>query len=88
MDALDWYANTIPLGIGIFNRDDLDDDSLAARQVQWINVFLLPMDEIFVPYLYRWKNHCSKCGKQPYLSCFDMETTCETEACRTLASEP
>ena len=44
--------------------------------IDWINVFMLPIDDKFLEYLKRWKTFCSGCGQQSVLGCFDMSITC------------
>jgi hypothetical protein len=65
------------------NRDDLLEDELVARfyalhesNVEWINVWRMPIDDKFLPYMQRWKAHCRGCGEQISLGCFDMTIEC------------
>jgi len=90
LGCLDWYATYVPatkLGIGMMNRDDLTMDGLQARfhaidrsGVEWINHFLLPIDEQFLPSLTRWKSRCKGCGKQSILGCYDFDIDCIDDA--------
>lgn len=88
MGALDWHVTYVPLdilGIGLMNRpNDLSEDDLVARfhamdvsGVNWINIFMLPIAEEFLPFLQRWKTFCSSCGKQTVLGCYDMTISCD-----------
>lgn len=89
LNALDWYVDSIPsdkLGVAMMNRDDLTDDGLLARfhaidksGADWINIFMLPADDIFLPFLQRWKSHCAGCGVQSTLGCYDMTVPCLNE---------
>lgn len=86
LTTLDWHVQTIPierLGIGMMNRADLSIDDLTARfyaidraDISWINIFLMPIDEKFLPFLQRWKTRCAGCGKQTILGCYDMDIAC------------
>lgn len=88
LGALDWYAKYVPLrklGIGLENRTVFSEDELVSRfhalhrySVDWINIWMMPIDEKFLPYLQRWKTFCRGCGKQSILGCFDMTIQCNT----------
>lgn len=88
-NTLDWHVQHVPLkslGVGIMNRNDLTDDGLVARfhaidksGVDWINIFLLPINDEFLPYLKRWKSHCAGCGVQSSLGCYDLDVPCRPE---------
>ena len=87
LGALDWHVTYVPrnvLGIGLMNRADLRETDLVARfhamdvsGVNWINIFMMPIAEEFLPYLQRWKTFCSACGKQTILACYDMTVSCD-----------
>jgi hypothetical protein len=82
LSALDWYSAYIPhgqLAIGLQNRTHFSEDELVTRfhaldkaNVDWINIFMLPIDDKFLEYLKRWKTHCRGCGQQRLLGCYDM----------------
>jgi hypothetical protein len=84
--SLDWHVNNVPLpslAIGMMNRDDLSVDDVTARfyaidksNVDWINMWHFPIDDIFIPFLERWKTHCDGCGVQTILGCYDMAIQC------------
>jgi hypothetical protein len=86
LGCLEWYAKYVPtrnLGIGMSNRDDLTMDGLQARfhaidksGVEWINHFLLPIDDQFLPFMTRWKTRCKGCGLQSVLGCYDFDIEC------------
>jgi hypothetical protein len=86
LGALDWHVQNIPLkylAIGLMNRTDLNENDLTARfhaieksGVDWINIFMMPIADQFLPFLQRWKHHCSGCGKQYILGCYDMTISC------------
>jgi len=86
LNALDWHVEHVPqnkLGVGMMNRDDLTEDGLLARfhamdksGVDWINVFMLPVDDFFLPYLQRWKSFCAGCGAQSVLGCYELAVPC------------
>lgn len=89
LGALDWHVRNIPLdtlAIGMMNRADLTENDLSARfyaieksGVDWINIFLLPIADEFLPFLQRWKSHCAGCGKQPILGCYDWLIECDEQ---------
>ena len=90
LDALDWYTDNVNndrLGMAMMNRDDITDDGLLARfyaihskaAMNWINIFLLPADDMFLYYLKRWKSNCRGCGVQSSLGCFDLTVPCTDE---------
>jgi hypothetical protein len=87
LDALDWYTENVSndqLGMAMMNRDDITEDGLLARfyaihkksEMNWINIFLLPADDMFLYYLKRWKSYCNGCGVQSSLGCFDLTVPC------------
>jgi len=83
LNALEWYKNVIPtkkLGVSVMNRDDLTADGLAARfyaieqsKAEWVNVFMLPAKDEWLPHLKRWKTGCKACG---VLACYDLDAPC------------
>jgi hypothetical protein len=87
MGALDWHVAYVPretLGIGMMNRSDLSESDLVARfhaidksGVDWINIFMMPIADEFLPFLQRWKTFCAGCGKQTILGCYDMTEKCD-----------
>lgn len=87
LGALDWHVTYVPrnlLGIGLMNRTDLTETDLVARfhamdvrGINWINIFMMPIADEFLPYLQRWKTFCSGCGKQTILGCYDMTLSCD-----------
>lgn len=86
LNALDWHVENIPtdkLGVGMMNRNDLTEDGLLARfhaidksGVDWINIFMLPIHDTFLPFLQRWKSYCTGCGLQSVLGCYDLTVPC------------
>mgnify|MGYP000040312638 CR=1 FL=1 len=86
MGALDWHVKHIPLqilAIGMSNRADLTKADLVARfhaidksGVDWINIFMMPIADNFLPFLSRWKTHCAGCGAQSILGCYDLTIEC------------
>ena len=98
LGALDWYVENVPLhslGFGLQNRTAFSEDELVARfyalhhsRVQHINIFMMPVDDKFLPYLARWKSHCRHCGVQTTLGCFDMSIECTNDDDERVASSP
>ena len=90
MGNLDWYVQYTPLetlAIGMMNRIDLTEDDLVARfhalhhsNVDWINIFMMPISDQFLPFLQRWKTRCLGCGKQRVLGCYDMSIQCSSSS--------
>jgi hypothetical protein len=89
MGSLDWHVENIPLStlaIGMMNRADLTVDDLTARfyaidkaGISWINMWHYPVDDMFLPFLNRWKSYCDGCGVQTILGCYDMDIKCSNE---------
>ena len=58
-----------PLGvIGMMNRKDLTTDDYISRfhaihksGANMLNMFIAPIDDEWLKYLKRWKNHCKGC---------------------------
>lgn len=78
------YVRLDNVGVGMMNRDDFTIVGLQARfqamdasGVDWIKVFILPVQEELLPWLKRWKTRCEGCGVQPVLGCYDMEVVCD-----------
>lgn len=89
LNTMDWYVENVAtekLGVAMMNRDDLSEEGLLARfhaidksDVDWINIFLLPADDLFLPQLRRWKTRCAGCGVQSVLGCYDLAVSCQNE---------
>lgn len=89
LNTMDWYAENVAtekLGVAMMNRNDISQDGLLARfhaidksNVDWINIFCLPADDMFLPLLRRWKTKCSGCGVQSTLGCYDLTVPCQYE---------
>lgn len=84
LDALDWYADSVPstkLGVGIMNRDDIEDpDGYVARfhaldrsGASELHLWRMPVADVWLPYIQRWKSQCAGC---PQLSCYDVSIAC------------
>jgi hypothetical protein len=90
LTTLDWHLKHVSndkLAVGISNlinyRDHWTIDELQARfyaidrsGIDWINIFMLPINDEFLPFLKRWKSFCQGCGKQPTLGCYDFDVEC------------
>jgi len=82
LDALDWYAKAVPnakLGVAVMNRNDISDDGYMARfhaleksGASWLNLFILPADDVWLKYLRRWKSGCKHCPNAGTLSCYEF----------------
>ena len=74
------------LGVAVMNRDDISADGYLARfhaleksGADWLNVFLLPASDAWLPFLRRWKSRCAGCGKQSALGCYELTVPCGEE---------
>jgi len=86
LNSLDWYAENVALdklGVAVMNRNDISQDGYLARfhaiersGADWLNLFILPAAEVWLPYLRRWKTGCAGCGAQPVLGCYDLSVKC------------
>lgn len=92
LTSLDWYRTYFPLhqlAFGLWNdNDDLNDEGALTSRfyalhhstgVSQINIFMLPIDERFIPFLRRWKTYCRGCGIQSVLGCLDMSIGCNDD---------
>mmetsp|Transcript_52781 Transcript_52781/g.78876 ORF Transcript_52781/g.78876 Transcript_52781/m.78876 type:complete len:186 (-) Transcript_52781:733-1290(-) len=84
------YAGPLEkIGIGVMNRPGVTNDTpltedgmvarfhaMSSNNVEWINFFILPADDQWLPYLRRWKTYCAGCGNQIILGCYDMSVPC------------
>ena len=48
----------------------------ASPPLDWLNVFMMPIDEEWREHLWRWKTDCRGC--QPK-ACFEMEVPCDRQ---------
>lgn len=86
LDALDWYAGALPsskLGVSVMNRGDITPDGYIARfhalersGADWLNIFLLPVADAWLPWVKRWKTRCQGCPNQGMLSCYEPSVDC------------
>ena len=86
VDALDWYARAVPvdqLGAAVMNRDDISQDGYVARfhaldrsGANWLNIFLLPAADAWLPWVRRWKTRCAACPNAGALSCYEPGLDC------------
>jgi hypothetical protein len=89
LDALDWYtsaASLDSLGVAVMNRKDITNEGYLARfhaldrsGADWLNLFMLPAADEWLPYLRRWKTRCSGCKNRGSLSCYEMQLPCDDE---------
>lgn len=86
LDALDWYVSAVSrdrLGIAVMNREDISADGYVARfhaldksGADWLNIFMLPASDAWLPYLHRWKTRCAGCPNAGTLSCYELAVEC------------
>ena len=87
LDALDWYSQHVPLnhlGVAVANKDVnplASADEFTARMhaldksgADWFNIFMMPIDDVWIEYAWRWKTRCKGC---PNLGCFEMDVKCK-----------
>ena len=89
LDSLDWYAEAVSLdklGVAVMNRKDITTEGYLARfhaldrsGANWLNLFMLPAADEWLPYLRRWKSHCKGCANHGALSCYEMELPCTND---------
>lgn len=87
LGSLDWYAKNVALeklGVAVMNRGDISAEGYLARfhaidtsGADWVNVFLLPASEAWLPFLKRWKTRCRGCGVNTPLGCYDLKLACD-----------
>lgn len=80
LDALDYYSTAMPVekcGIGMMNRADITTDGYLARfhairasGAMEIDMFNMPIDDKFLPYLWKYKTGCAGCPNGGALSCW------------------
>ena len=84
------YTENIPrgkLGVGIMNRADITDDGYIARfhaleksGADWLNLWVMPVHDVWLPFLQRWKTHCRGCPNSGALSCYEPSAVCSFPA--------
>ena len=89
LNALDWYVDNVPvnkLGVAVANLDvnpslkDKPDEYLArmyaleTSDVNWFNLFDMPIDVEWLEHAKRWKTKCAGC---PKLACYDLSVKCD-----------
>ena len=50
-----------------------DQFGRAQSELDWISVFMAPVDDAWLEHLWRWKTNCDGC---PSLACFEMDVPC------------
>ena len=86
LDALDWYSRAVTsdsLGVAVMNRKDISDEGYLARfhaldrsGADWLNIFMLPASDAWLPWLKRWKSRCAGCEGNGRLSCWELKAAC------------
>ena len=71
------------LGVAVMNRDDISQDGYVARfhaldrsGANWLNIFLLPAADAWLPWVRRWKTRCAACPNAGALSCYEPGLDC------------
>lgn len=88
LDALDWYGKSIPqekLGVGIANRNDIEIPdgyvsrfhALEASGADWLNLWAMPVADVWLQYIKRWKAYCAGCPNKGALSCYEPTVNCD-----------
>ena len=92
LDALDWHAENVALGklgVGMMNRvvgspgGGITQNGWAARfhaikasKVTQLDIFLLPIDDELLQWLWRWKTKEKHCPNGGVLSAFEPAANC------------
>ena len=87
LDALDFYSSAIPLeklGVGIMNRhDEISAEGYLARfhaldksGADWLNLWVMPVADVWLPFLQKWKSRCTGCPNRGALSCYEPSVNC------------
>lgn len=86
LNALDYYTAKVPtdkLGVAMMNRPELTPDDYSARfhaianaHANWINMFMLPLDDAWEPWLRKWKTRCKDCPNAGLTSCYEPSVLC------------
>ena len=86
LDTLSYYSRTVnsdKLGVAVMNRDDISEDGMAARfyaleksGANWLNIFLLPANDAWLPWVQKWKSQCGACPNAGVLSCYETGLDC------------
>lgn len=86
LDALDWHAENVALeklGVGMMNRPEIDSNGWAARfhalrsaKVTQLDVFVMPIADEFLTWLWRWKTKWQHCPNGGILSAFEPSADC------------
>jgi len=83
LDSIDFYAQRVPtglLGIGMSSRERTPTvDGFVARfhalrqaGIREVDMFVMPINETWLPWLRKWKNQCRGCPSGGVLSCFEQ----------------
>jgi hypothetical protein len=81
LDALDYYSKTAmkseKCGVGMMNRKDITYDGYQARfhaiqtsGVIELDMFIAPISDAFLPYLWKFKTGCQGCTNGGTLTCW------------------
>ena len=69
------------LGVGMMNRKDISDDgyvgrfhAIKASGAQELDMFIAPISDTFLPYLWKWKRACKGCPNSGVLSCWSNKS--------------
>lgn len=92
LDALDWHVENIALdklGVGMMNRADISQDEWAARfhalkhaRVTQLDIFVMPVADELLQWLWRWKTKEQHCPNGGILSAFEPAADCRPPSAR------
>jgi len=87
LESFGWYvryvaAGKLGVGLSVHKPHNMTSDGMTARfyaidrsPVDWVNMYNLPVSDIFLAPLRRWKTRCAGCRV-----CFDYEIDCDSNA--------
>ena len=97
LDALDWHVENIALdklGVGMMNRVNIDADGWASRfhairasKVTQLDIFVMPIADEFLTWLWRWKTGYKHCPNGGVLSASEPSADCFPPSARGLKND-
>ena len=83
LSNLTMQPRNLQVGVAVMNRDDITLDGFVARfhalersGADWLNIFLLPAADAWLPWVRRWKTRCAGCPNAGALSCYEPSLDC------------
>merc|ERR1712196_103077 len=86
LNALDWHVDNLnlqKLGVGMMNRADITTDGWVSRfhalgrsGVSQLDIFVMPIADEFLTWLWRWKTNAACCPNGGVLSAYEPSVNC------------